>query len=197
MARSKTHPAVDRYFDKAEKWKKEQEALRAIALSTGLDEVLKWGNPCYALDGKNVVLIHAFKEYCAYLFFKGALMKDPKTIIIQQTRNVQAARQVRFTSLKAITGLKAVLKAYIQQAIELERSGAKVEFRKTGDFPMPEEFRKALDRDRALKAAFQALTPGRQRAYLLHIGSARQSRTREARIEKCAPLILDGLGLND
>ena len=197
MAKSKPNPEVDGFFGRAEKWRKELIALREIALSGGLDEVLKWGCPCYSLDGGNVVLIHAFKEYCAFLFFKGALLKDPKKILIRQTDNVQAARQIRFASLKEISGLKTALKEYIRQAVEVEKSGKKVEFKKTEEFPMPAEFRRALDKDRVLKAAFQALTPGRQRAYLLHFASAKQSKTRESRIEKCAPLILDGLGLND
>jgi uncharacterized protein YdeI (YjbR/CyaY-like superfamily) len=197
MAKTKPNPKVDGFFEKAEKWRKELKALREIALGGGLDEMLKWGCPCYSLEDRNIVLIHAFKDYCAFLFFKGALLKDPKKILIQQTKNVQAARQVRFASLKEITGLEATLKGYIQQAIEVEKAGLKVEFKKTEEFPMPVEFRRVLDKDRALKAAFQALTPGRQRAYLLHFAGAKQSSTRESRIEKCVPLILDGMGLND
>ena len=173
------------------------QALRAIALACPLAEELKWGNPCYSYQGGNVVLIHAFKEYCAFLFFKGALLKDPKGILIQQTKNVQAARQARFTKVREITGMKSALKACILEAIEVEKAGLKVEFKKTVEFDMPAEFRVRLDKDRVLKSAFQALTPGRQRAYLLHFSAPKQSKTRESRVEKCLPLILDGLGLND
>lgn len=192
------NPKVDFFFKKADKWKAEYAALREIALASGLDEVLKWGCPCYALEGKkNIVLIHGFKEYCAYLFFKGALMKDPEKILIQQTENVQSARQIRFTSAREIAKLKKVLKAYIQAAIATEKSGAKVELKKTAEFKMPAEFRARLDRMPGLKDAFEALTPGRQRAYLLHFSAPKQSKTREARIEKALPRIFDGIGLND
>jgi uncharacterized protein YdeI (YjbR/CyaY-like superfamily) len=191
------NPKVDFYFEKAGKWERETRKLRTIILGCGLDEVLKWGCPCYALQKGNIVLIHVFKEYCALLFFKGALMKDPEGILVQQTENVQAARQIRFTGLKEITKLQSILKAYVREAIEVEKSGLKVEMKKTGEFPVPAEFREKLDGSPALKRAFEALTPGRQRAYLLHFSAPKQSKTREARVEKCVDLILDGMGLND
>lgn len=194
---NKKNPKVEFYFRKADKWKKEVAKLRAIALACPLTEELKWGCPGYTSGKSNIVLIHDFKEYCAFLFFKGALLKDPKRILIQQTKNVQSARQIRFTSAKDIDGMKATLKAYILQAIEVEKSGAKVELKKTSEFPMPDEFRRKLAAMPALKTAFEALTPGRQRAYLLYFSAAKQSKTREARIEKYADLILDGMGLND
>lgn len=188
---------VDAFLSKAKKWQDEFTQLRAIVLDCGLDEDFKWGQPCYTLDGQNVVLIHGFKEYCALLFFKGALMKDPKNILIQQTENVQAARQIRFTSAEQIAKLDKVLKTYIRNAIELEKSGAKVEFKKTTEFSWPEEFERKVDDMPALRTAFEALTPGRQRAYLLHFSSAKQAKTRESRIEKCVPQILNGKGLDD
>ncbi|HRG38189.1 MAG TPA: YdeI/OmpD-associated family protein [Bacteroidia bacterium] len=191
------NPKVDFYFDKAKKWQEEINKMRKIVLECHLAEELKWGCPCYTYEKKNIVLIHVFKEYCAFLFFKGALMKDKKGILIQQTENVQAARQVRFTSIKEITKLEAVLKSYIYEAIEVEESGAKVEFKKTKEFDTPEEFQKRLDKNAKLKNAFDALTPGRQRGYLLHFSSAKQSTTRESRIEKCIPKIMDGKGLDD
>jgi uncharacterized protein YdeI (YjbR/CyaY-like superfamily) len=191
------NPKVDFYFDKAPKWQEELRQLRTIVLDTGLAEELKWGCPCYVIGKKNIVLIHAFKEYCALLFFKGALLKDTDKILIQQTENVQAARQARFTSVKEITKLKKVLKAYIYEAIEVENAGLKVELKKTTEFNMPEEFEKRLQKNAALKTAFKALTPGRQRAYLLYFSSAKQTETREARIEKYTPQILEGKGLND
>jgi len=188
---------VDAFLSKAKAWQEEFTQLRAIILDCGLDEDFKWGQPCYTLDGGNVVLIHGFKEYCALLFFKGALMKDPKNILIQQTENVQAARQVRFASAEQIAKLDKVLKTYIRNAIELEKSGAKVEFKKTTEFSWPEEFERKVDDMPALRTAFEALTPGRQRAYLLHFSSAKQAKTRESRIEKCVPQILSGKGLDD
>lgn len=191
------NPKVDAYLGRVEKWKEEFEELRAIALSCGLDEEFKWGNPCYAVNGGNVVLMHGFKEYCALLFFKGALMKDPKGILIIQSENVQAARQVRFTKFSDIVKLKTTLKAYIREAMEIEKAGLKVALKKTSEFKMPDEFKKKLKDKPALKAAFEKLTPGRQRAYLLHFSSAKQSQTREARIEKCMPQIMKGKGLND
>lgn len=191
------NPKVDAYLGRVEKWKEEFEELRAIALSCGLDEEFKWGNPCYAVNGGNVVLMHGFKEYCALLFFKGALMKDPKGILIIQSENVQAARQVRFTKFSEIVKLKTTLKAYIREAMEIEKAGLKVALKKTSEFKMPDEFKKKLKEKPALKAAFEKLTPGRQRAYLLHFSSAKQSQTREARIEKCMPQIMKGKGLND
>jgi len=191
------NPKVDFYFIKAKKWQEEIEALRAIALDCGLDEELKWGCPCYTLSGSNIVLIHVFKDYCAFLFFKGALLKDAKKILIQQTEQVQAARQIRFTGVKEITKLEKTLKAYIHEAIEVEKAGLKVPLKKTKEFPMPEEFKARLDKNKELKAAFKALTPGRQRGYLLYFSSAKQSKTREARVEKYIPHILDGKGLDD
>ena len=158
---------------------------------------MKWGVPCYSLEGKNVVLIHGFKEYCAVLFFKGALLKDPQDILVVQTENVQAARQVRFTNVGQIREIAAVLKSYIRQAMEVEKAGLTVSFKKTDEFAMPEEFQNKLDTDPALKKAFEALTPGRQRAYLLHFSSAKQSKTREARIEKSRQKIFDGIGPNE
>ncbi|WP_431609767.1 YdeI/OmpD-associated family protein [Chryseobacterium sp. 'Rf worker isolate 10'] len=191
------NPKVNFFFNDAKQWKKEFEKLRTIALSTELVEDLKWGCPCYTYEGKNIFLIHGFKEYCALLFFKGALMKDPDHILIQQSKNVQAARQIRFTDIEQINDLEKILQAYMFEAVEIEESGAKVEMKKTKEFEMAEEFQSKLDQDPALKEAFKALTPGRQRAYLLHFSSAKQSKTREARIEKCIPQIMDGIGLND
>ncbi|SHM37530.1 Uncharacterized conserved protein YdeI, YjbR/CyaY-like superfamily, DUF1801 family [Chryseobacterium carnipullorum] len=191
------NPKVDFFFDKANQWQKEFEKLRTIALSTELVEELKWGCPCYIYQGKNIFLIHGFKEYCAVLFFKGALMKDPDQILIQQSENVQAARQIRFTDVQQINDLEEALRSYMFQAIEIEESGAKVEMKKTKAFEMVEEFQNKLDENPKLKEAFEALTPGRQRAYLLHFSSAKQSKTRETRIEKCIPQILTGKGLND
>ncbi|WP_176055524.1 YdeI/OmpD-associated family protein [Paraburkholderia caribensis] len=191
------NPKVDAYIGKLEKWREETEKLRAILLECPVTEELKWGVPCYTVDDKNVVLIHDFKEYCAILFVKGALLKDPKGILIQQTENVQSARQVRFTSLQEIVKLQAVLKTYIHAAIEVEKAGLKVVHKSTEEFEVAEEFQNRLDKTPTLKKAFEALTPGRQRAYLLHFSSAKQSKTRESRIEKCLPMILDGKGLND
>ncbi|CAN5240426.1 YdeI family protein [soil metagenome] len=194
---NKPNPKVDFVFKKAKAWREELEALRGITLGSDLTEVLKWGQPCYSLENKNIVLIHAFNEYCAFLFFKGALMKDPKGILVQQTENVQAARQIRFTSVGEIVKMKSVLKAYIQEAVAVEKAGLKVEMKKTSEFAMPEEFQKSLKKMPALRIAFEALTPGRQRAYLLHFSSAKQSKTRESRIEKATPQILNGKGLDD
>lgn len=192
-----TNPKVDFFFDKPTQWQAEYKLLREIALSTGLTEELKWGCPCYSLEGKNVVLIHGFKEYCALLFMKGALMKDPKNILIQQTENVQSARQIRFTNAAEIKKLTAALKGYIKDAIQIEKSGQKVELKKASEYPVPEEFQKRLDKDAHLKKAFHALTPGRQRGYLYHFGQPKLSKTREARIEKYIPQILDGKGIDD
>lgn len=191
------NPKVDWYFTKAGKWQKEIEKLREIVLDCNLVEELRWGCPCYSYQKKNIVLIHYFKDYCALLFFKGALMKDPKGILIQQTRNVQAARQIRFTSLKEIEKMERALKAYIYNAVEVEESGLKVPMKKTKDFSMPEEFQSRLNKNPALKKAFYELTPGRQRGYLLYFSSAKQSKTREARIEKYLNQILDRKGLED
>lgn len=188
---------VNFYFEKEVKWQEEVKQLRLIALDCNLMEELKWGTPCYTLDGRNIVLIHTFKEYCAFLFFKGALMRDEKGILIQQSKNVQATRQIRFTSLKEITQLKEELKAYIFQAIEIEKSGAKVVLKKVSEFEMADEFKTKLNEMPALKKAFEALTQGRQRAYLLHFSQPKQSQTRESRVLKCIPQILNGKGLND
>lgn len=191
------NPKVDFFFDKDTQWQKEYTLLRKIALSCGLEEELKWGCPCYTFDGKNIILIHGFKEYCAYLLFKGALLGDPENILIQQTENVQSPRQIRFTSAKEITKLQATLKAYIYEAIEVEKAGLKVAPKKTKEYPVPEEFQQVLNKDKALKKAFEALTPGRQRGYLLHFAQPKQAKTRTARIEKATPHILAGKGLND
>jgi uncharacterized protein YdeI (YjbR/CyaY-like superfamily) len=193
----KTNPKVDWYFNKARKWQEEVKQLRTIILSNGLTEELKWGHPCYTLNKNNVVLIHDFKEYCALLFHKGALMKDTKDILIQQTENVQSARQIRFTSLKEIVKLRATIKAYIKEAIAIEKAGLKVEMKKTSEYKMPEEFKNELNENSELKAAFEALTPGRQRGYLLHFSAPKQSKTREARVKKYINLIIAGKGLND
>lgn len=191
------NPQVDAFLSRQKKWKQEFEELRSILLDCPLTEELKWGVPCYTWEGKNVVLMHGFKEYCALLFIKGALMKDSKGILITQTENTQSARQVRFTNAQEVVKMKTVLKAYVREAIEIEKAGLKVDFKETAEFSMPEEFRIQLERNAALRNAFEALTPGRQRGYLLHFSSAKLSKTREARIEKCTPRILDGMGLND
>ena len=191
------NPKVDFFFSKAKKWKEEFERLRAIILDCGLSEELKWGKPCYTFQKSNMVLIHGFKDYCALLFFKGALLKDAKGILVQQTENVQAARQVRFTNIREIVKMEPVLKAYIKEAIEVERAGLKVTYKKTSEFKVPEEFQNKLDEIPALKTAFDALTPGRQRGYILYFSAPKQSKTRESRIEKCMQQILDGKGLND
>jgi len=193
------NPKVDFYFDKVNKWQKEVRQLRTIVLSCGLNEELKWGVPCYIFQKSNIVLIHDFKEYCAVLFFKGALLNDPNGILIQQTKNVQAARQIRFTSVREIVEMKSVLKAYIYEAIEVEKAGLKVNYKKTKDFKIPEEFQKKLSAKGgpALKKAFAALTPGRQRAYIFYFSAPKLSKTREARVEKSIPLILNGKGLED
>lgn len=188
---------VDFYFSKAKAWQQELEQLRIIALDSGLREELKWGCPCYMFQNDNIVLIHVFKEYCALLFFKGALLQDPDGILIQQTKNVQAARQVRFTNVLEILEMKSTLKAYIYEAIEVEKAGLKVELKKTEEFVVSKEFQHKLDQIPALKTAFNGLTPGRQRAYLLHFSSPKQSKTREARVEKYMPKILSGKGLNE
>jgi len=191
------NPKVDFYFNKAKKWQEELAKLRMIVLDCGLAEELKWGVPCYLFQGSNIVLIHAFKEYCALLFFKGALLKDTKGILIQQTANVQAARQIRFTTIQEIGQMEAILKAYIYEAIEVEKQGLKVAFKKNTELVIPEEFQNKLDEIPALKTAFDALTPGRQRAYNLYFSAPKQSKTRQSRVEKYMPLILNGKGLND
>jgi uncharacterized protein YdeI (YjbR/CyaY-like superfamily) len=197
MAKRIMNPKVDWFFDKAKKWQEELEKLRMIVLDCGLNEELKWGVPCYTYENSNIVLIHSFKEYCALLFFKGALLNDPEGILIQQTKNVQAARQIRFTNVREIIKWKTALKAYIYEAIEVEKAGLKVILKKTAEFNMPEEFKNVLDKYPALKKAFYALTPGRQRAYLLYFSAPKQSKTRESRVEKSMDPILNGKGLND
>jgi uncharacterized protein YdeI (YjbR/CyaY-like superfamily) len=192
-----TNPKVNFYFEKNKKWRPEVEKLRSIALDSPLTEDLKWGVPCYTYENSNVLLIHDFKEYCAILFPKGVLLKDLKGILIQQTENVQSARQVRFTSLEQIEEMEPVLKVYINEAIEVERSGLKVEFKKPTEFKIADEFKTKLDENPALKTAFEALTPGRQRAYLLFFAAPKQTKTREARVEKSVPQILMGKGLDD
>ncbi len=191
------NPDVDEFLAKEKKWKKEFEKLRTILLGFNLTEGLKWGVPCYMHEKSNIILMHGFKEYCALLFIEGALLKDEKRILIRQTENVQAGRQIRFANAQEIIALEPVLKAYILQAIEIEKSGLKVEFKKNTDLGLPEEFQKKLDENPALKTAFTALTPGRQRAYCLYFSEPKQSKTRDARIEKCTPQILEGKGLND
>jgi uncharacterized protein YdeI (YjbR/CyaY-like superfamily) len=193
----KTNPKVDVFFRGAKKWRQEFEELRKVCLGCGLTEELKWGKPCYTCQGSNIVLIHGFKHYCALLFFKGALLKDPKRILIQQTENVQAARQIRFTSVQEIVKMRPVLKNCIIEAIELEKAGLKVSYKKTSEFAISEEFQNRLDNSPALKKSFQALTPGRQRGYILYFSAAKQPATREARVEKHVPQILEGKGLND
>ncbi len=208
---SKMNPKVDPYFAdgcgrcplvatpecKVNHWRAELKLLRALVLETELSEELKWGVPCYTLQKNNIVLIHAFNEYCALLFFKGALMKDPEGILIQQTENVQAGRQIRFTNPKEVREMEATIKAYLQEAIAVEKAGLKVEYKKTEEFTVPEEFQTKLNELPVLKAAFDALTPGRQRGYLLYFAAPKQSKTRESRIEKYIPKILNGEGLHD
>ena len=194
---NKKNPKVDFYFIKAKKWQEEIRKLRMIVLDCGLTEELKWGVPCYTFQKSNIVLIHVFKEYCALLFFKGALLKDANGILIQPTENTQAARQIRFTNVREIVQMEPILKAYIYEAIEVEKAGLEVNYKKTSDFKIPEEFQKTLEENPGLKAAFEALTPGRRRAYNLYFSAPKQSKTRESRIEKCMQKILDGKGLND
>ena len=191
------NPTVDFYFTQANKWQEEIRKLRMIILDCGLTEALKWGVPCYTFENGNIVLIHVFKEYCAVLFFKGALLNDANGILIQQTKNVQAARQIRYTSFQEIVEMEAILKAYIYEAIEVEKAGLKVDLKKTSEFTMVQEFQKKLDELPALKTAFAALTPGRQRAYMLYFSAPKQSKTRVSRIEKSIQQILNGKGLND
>ncbi len=190
------NPKVDFYFSKA-KWHKELEQLRRIVLDCGMTEELKWGVPCYTFQEKNIVLIHVFKEYCALLFFKGSLLQDANGVLIQQTEHVQAARQIRFTNVREIVKMEPVLKAYIYEAIEVEKAGLKVNLKKTADFIIPEEFQYKLAEAPALKKAFYALTPGRQRAYIFYFSQPKLSKTRESRIEKSIPRILNGKGIDD
>ncbi len=191
------NPKVDFFFNKNSKWQDEYELLRTIILDCGLTEELKWGKPCYTVNGNNVVLIHGFKDYCALLFHKGVLLNDAEDILVQQTKNVQSARQIRFTDVKQINDMMAVIRSYIFEAVEVEKAGLEVPMKKTTDFEMAEEFRKKLDTIPELKEAFESLTPGRQRGYLLHFSGAKQSKTRASRVEKCIPDILEGKGLND
>ena len=191
------NPKVNWFFEKASQWQEEYEKLRMICLDCGLTEELKWGQPCYTLKKSNIVLIHGFKEYCALLFFKGALLADPNGILIQQTENVQVPRQMRFTNAAEIADMSSVIKTYIHEAIEVEKAGIKIELKKTSDFKVPEEFQYKLDHIPALKEAFEALTPGRQRGYLFYFSQAKQSKTRQERVEKYIPQILAGKGIDD
>jgi uncharacterized protein YdeI (YjbR/CyaY-like superfamily) len=191
------NPKVDGYISRSQKWQAELTKLREIVLDRQLTEELKWGVPCYTVQNSNVVLIHEFKEYCALLFVKGALLKDEHCILITQTENVQAGRQVRFTSLRQVEEQEAVLKAYIDEAVAVEKAGLKVPYKPTTEFNLPEEFKKKLDETPGLQSAFSALTPGRQRAYLLYFSAPKQVKTREARVEKCLEQILAGKGLDD
>jgi uncharacterized protein YdeI (YjbR/CyaY-like superfamily) len=194
---SRVNPKVDLFLSNAQQWREEFEKLRTIILDCGLTEELKWGVPCYTFEKSNIVLIHGFKEYCAILFVKGALLKDAEGILITQTENTQAARQIRFTSVREIVEMEPILKAYIYEAIEVEKAGLKVDFKKTSEYTIPEEFQSKLDEIPALKTAFEALTPGRQRAYLLYFSQPKQSKTRVSRVERYMQQILDGKGLND
>ena len=191
------NPKVDAFLSRAKEWRKEFAQLRRIILDCQLTEELKWGKPCYSFQKNNVVLIHGFKEYCALLFIKGALLKDANGILIKQTENVQAGRQIRFTNVREIVGMETVLKAYIHEAIEVEKAGLEVHYKKTSEFTIPVEFKTKLDAIPALKTAFGALTPGRQRGYILHFSAPKQSKTRESRVEKCMRQILQGKGLDD
>ncbi|PLS18028.1 hypothetical protein CVD28_10140 [Bacillus sp. M6-12] len=197
MTNSRRNHKVDEFLINAKKWKEEYEKLRNIVLDCELTEEFKWMHPCYTFEKKNIVLIHGFKEYCALLFHKGALLQDAHGILIQQTENVQAARQIRFTNVQEIVEMENILKAYIYEAIEVEKAGLEVNLKKTAEFIIPEEFQNKLDDIPALKTAFEALTPGRQRAYILYFSAPKQSRTRESRVEKCIQQILNGKGLND
>jgi uncharacterized protein YdeI (YjbR/CyaY-like superfamily) len=194
---NRMNPKVDEFLSNAPKWQEEFEQLRMILLDCGLTEELKWGKPCYTFQKSNIVIIQGFKEYCALLFVKGALLKDAKGLLITQTEHTQAARQIRFTNVQEIVDMEAILKAYIEEAIEVEKAGLKVDFKKTSEFTVPEEFQNKLDEIPALKTAFEALTPGRQRAYLLYFSQPKQSKTRVSRVEKYMPQILAGKGLND
>ncbi|MCP9290780.1 YdeI/OmpD-associated family protein [Gracilimonas sediminicola] len=191
------NPEVDWFFEKDTQWKQEYERLRMLILECGLTEELKWGCPCYTVNKNNVVLIHGFKDYCALLFHKGVLLKDPEDILIQQTKNVQSARQLRFTNVEEIIDTEHIIQAYVNEAVEVEKSGKEVKMKKTSEFDVPEEFQSKLDEDPALEKAFESLTPGRQRGYLLHFSGAKQSKTRKRRVEKAIPDILEGKGLHD
>jgi uncharacterized protein YdeI (YjbR/CyaY-like superfamily) len=197
MADGEMNPKVDEFLSRAKKWREEFEKLRTILLGCGLTEELKWGVPCYTFQKSNIVLIHGFKEYCALLFVKGALLKDVRGILVRQTENVQAARQIRFTGVQEITEMEAILKAYVYEAVEVEKAGLEVEFKKNTEYTIPKEFQDKLDDLPALKTAFEALTPGRQRAYILYFSAPKQSKTRESRVEKYMQQILKGKGLDD
>ena len=197
MTARQMDPTVDRLVEQAGRWREAFAMLRDIVLDCGLTEGMKWGQPCYMLDGGNIVLIHGFKDYCALLFFKGALMRDPDSLLIQQTEAVQAGRQIRFTDTAQIAGMTAALKAYVGEAVAVEQAGLQVAKKTTAEYPVPEEFQAQLDARPELRAAFEALTPGRQRGYLLHFAGAKQSQTRAARVEKQSPRILAGKGLDD
>ena len=194
---NRMNPKVDGFLRKAKKWQEELKALRRIILDCQLDEEVKWRHPCYTFQGKNIVLINGFKEYCALLFMKGVLLKDANSILVAPGQNTQSGRLVRFTDVREIVEMEPTLKAYIHEAIEAEKSGLKVRLKKTAEFKIPEEFKKKLDEIPALKTAFDALTPGRQRGYLLYFSGAKQSKTRESRVEKCVQQILKGKGLDD
>jgi uncharacterized protein YdeI (YjbR/CyaY-like superfamily) len=191
------NPKVDFYFNKGNKWQEEIRKLRVIVLDCGLTEELKWGCPCYTFQKTNIVLIHVFKDYCAFLFFKGSLLNDPEGILIQQTKNVQVARQIRFTNVQEIVKMKSILKSYIYEALEVEKAGLKVNLKKTSEFIIPEEFKNKLNKTPALKTAFHALTQGRQRAYIFYFSAPKLSKTRESRVEKSMKQILNGKGLDD
>ncbi len=197
MTNSRMNPKVDEFISKAKNWKEEYVKLRNIVLDCELTEDFKWMHPCYTFEEKNIVLIHGFKEYCALLFHKGALLQDIHGILIQQTENVQAARQIRFTNVQEIVEMEATLRAYIYEAIEVEKAGLEVNYKKTAEFVIPDEFQNKLDGSPALKTAFEALTPGRQRAYIHYFSEPKQSKTRESRVEKWLQQILGGKGLND
>lgn len=197
MNNTAMNPKVDEFIDESKKWAEEFRRLRTILLDCQLGEEFKWGKPCYTLQGNNIVLIHGFKEYCALLFFKGALMKDPNGILVQQTENVQAGRQIRFTNLQEIIDKENQIKAYVNEAIEIEKAGLEVEFKKHTEYTIPQELQNKLDENPAFKASFESLTPGRQRAYILYFSEPKQSKTRESRVEKCIQQILEGKGLNE
>ncbi|MBE7679942.1 YdeI/OmpD-associated family protein [Paenibacillus sp. P13VS] len=197
MLKGERNTKIDPYFNKLKNWKEEFELLREIVLDCGLTEDFKWMHPCYTLDGKNIVLIHGFKEYCALLFHKGALLKDPHGILIQQTENVQAARQLRFTNAQTIQEMQLIIQDYIEEAVQIEKAGLQVELKKHDEYTLPEELANKFVEIPELKTAFEGLTPGRQRAYIMHFSSPKQSKTRESRVEKYIPHILDGKGLND
>ena len=197
VTKSEKNPKVDAFITNTRQWKEEYEKLREIVLDCGLTEDFKWKHPCYTHEGKNIVLIHGFKEYCALLFHKGALLKDPHGILIQQSEHSQVTRQIRFTRVQEIMDRKAILKEYIKEAIEVEKAGLKVDFKKTDEYTVPQELQEKFDEMPTLKTTFKALTPGRQRAYLLYFSRAKQSKTRKSRIERYVQHILDGKGMND